>query len=97
MMVRDFVVSDVRGVNEAVDAEDAGWLPADGFATDCAGPALFAEACAGAAFWQFGSIFFSAPRVSFVYFISPFAPTVSGWPTRHDELSEVSRILQLST
>ena len=69
-----------------------------GFAPEggCAGLVVVAEDGADTAFWQLGRSFFSVPRVSFVYFISPFGPTVPGWPTRQVELSDVSRVLQLS-
>jgi len=62
----------------------------------CAGFVVVVEDGADTAFWQLGRSFFSVPRVSLVYFISPFGPTVPGWPTRHVELSDVSRVLQLS-
>jgi hypothetical protein len=45
---------------------------------------------------QVGKSFFNAPRVMFVYCISPFGMMWSGWPTMQLAVSEVSRTLQPS-
>ncbi|WP_433983226.1 hypothetical protein RBB78_17385 [Tunturiibacter empetritectus] len=43
-----------------------------------------------------GEEFFRAPRVALVYCMRPLGWMWSGWPTMQVEVSEVSRMLQLS-